>query len=191
MIILEGIKFKLIFEKQALNGVCVITPELFKDQRGYFFESFKQADIKKKLNKDFLQDNEVLSRNCNIIRGLHYQIDNPQGKLIHVVFGAIKDIIVDVRIGSPNFGKSFAITLTSKNHKMLYVPEGFAHGYLVLVENTIVHYKCTNYYDSKSEYGIKWNDPDINIDWGISEPILSEKDKNLPFLKMQKNLPKF
>ena len=181
----------MIFEKQYLDGIYIITPELFKDERGYFFESFKQSEFYNKLNKNFVQDNEVFSKESNIIRGLHYQIDRPQGKLIHVVSGAIKDIAVDVRVGSPDFGKSFAATLTSENHKMLYVPEGFAHGYLVLEQNTIVHYKCTSYYHAESEYGVRWDDPDINIDWGITDPVLSKKDKMLPFLKMQKNLPKF
>ncbi len=181
----------MVFEKQNLEGIYIIRPKIFEDERGYFFESFRQSEFYKKLNKNFIQENEVLSRYPDIIRGLHYQLNNAQGKLIHVVFGAIKDIVVDVRVGSPNFGKSFIAELNSKNHKMLYVPEGFAHGYLVLEENTIVRYKCTKYYDPQSEYGISWNDPDINIDWGISNPILSEKDKKLPYLNMQKNLPKF
>ena len=181
----------MIFEKQDLNGIYIIKPELFKDERGYFFESFRQSEFYKKLNQNFVQENEAFSKNRNIIRGLHYQLNNAQGKLIYVVYGAIKDIVVDVRIGSPNFGKSYTVKLSSKNHKMLYVPEGFAHGYLVLKKNTIVHYKCTNYYNRKSECGIRWNDPDLNIDWGISDPILSEKDKHLPYLKMQTMLPKF
>lgn len=181
----------MVFEKQDLEGIYVIRPKILEDERGYFFESFRQSEFYKKLNKNFIQENQVLSRYPDIIRGLHYQLNNAQGKLIHVVCGAIKDIVVDVRVGSPNFGKSFIAKLSSKNNKMLYVPEGFAHGYLVLEKNTIVRYKCTNYYDSHSEYGISWNDPDINIDWGISYPILSEKDKKLPFLSMQKNLPKF
>ena len=181
----------MIFEKQDLDGVYIITPQLLKDDRGHFFESFRESEFHNKLDKNFVQDNEVFSKESNIIRGLHYQLDRSQGKLIHVVSGAIKDIAVDVRVGSPNFGKSFTATLTGENHKMLYVPEGFAHGYLVLEQNTIVHYKCTNYYHVESEFGIRWNDPDINIDWGISDPILSEKDKILPFLKMQTNLPKF
>ena len=181
----------MIFEKQDLDGIYIITPQLLKDERGYFFESFRQSEFYNRLNKNFVQDNEVFSKESNIIRGLHYQVDKSQGKLIHVVSGAIKDIAVDVRVGSPNFGKSFTATLTAENHKMLYVPEGFAHGYLVLEKNTIVHYKCTNYYDFESEYGIRWDDPDINIDWGISNPVLSKKDKMLPFLKMQKKLPRF
>ena len=181
----------MIFEKQDLDGIYIITPELFKDERGYFFESFRHSQFFNKLNKNFVQDNEVFSKESNIIRGLHYQIDRPQGKLIQVVSGAIKDIAVDVRVGSPNFGKSFTATLSAENHKMLYVPEGFAHGYLVLEQNTIVHYKCTNYYHVESEYGVRWDDPDINIDWGISDPVLSKKDKMLPFLKMQTKLPRF
>ena len=181
----------MIFEKQDLDGVYIITPQLLKDDRGYFFESFRDSEFYNRLNKNFVQDNEVFSKESNIIRGLHYQLDRSQGKLIHVVSGAIKDIAVDVRVGSPNFGKSFTATLTAENHKMLYVPEGFAHGYLVLEQNTIVHYKCTSYYHAESEYGVRWDDPDINIDWGISDPVLSKKDKMLPFLKMQTKLPRF
>jgi len=181
----------LLFEKQELEGVYIIRPEIFQDDRGYFFESFRQSNFSEKLNCNFVQDNEVYSKNINIIRGLHYQIKNAQGKLIYVVSGEIKDVAVDLRIGSKTFGKFFSVILSSHNHKILFIPKGFAHGYLVLKENTIVHYKCTDYYNSNSEYGIKWNDPDINIDWGISDPILSEKDKILPSLKMQTNLPKF
>ena len=180
----------MIFEKQNLEGVYLITPEIFEDDRGYFFESFMQLEFYKKLKINFVQDNEVFSKDSNVIRGLHYQIDNPQGKLVHVVLGAVKDIVVDVRIGSPNFGKCFVATLSAENHKMLYVPKGFAHGYLVLKENTIVHYKCTDYYNPDSEYGIKWDDPSLNIPWGISNPTLSEKDSMLPFLKEQMFLPK-
>ena len=181
----------MIFEKQDLDGVYIITPQLLKDDRGHFFESFRESEFHNKLDKNFVQDNEVFSKESNIIRGLHYQLDRSQGKLIHVVSGAIKDIAVDVRVGSPNFGKSFTATLTGENHKMLYVPEGFAHGYLVLEQNTIVHYKCTSYYHAESEYGVRWDDPDINIDWGISDPVLSKKDKMLPPLKKQTKLPRF
>ena len=181
----------MIFEEQELKGVYIIRPKKFEDERGHFFESFRHSKFFNKLNKNFVQDNEVFSKESNIIRGLHYQIDRLQGKLIHVVSGSIKDIAVDLRVGSPSFGKSFAATLTSENHKMLYVPEGFAHGYLVLEQNTIVHYKCTDYYHVESEYGVRWDDPDINIDWGISDPVLSKKDKMLPLLKMQTKLPRF
>ena len=181
----------MIFEKQDLDGVYIVSPELFEDERGYFFESFRNLQFQNKLKINFVQDNQVFSKNSNVIRGLHYQINNSQGKLIHVITGSIKDVVVDIRIGSPNFGKSFVAILSGKNHKMLYVPEGFAHGYLVLEQDTIVHYKCTNYYNIKSEFGIRWNDPEININWGISDPTLSDKDKSLPFLKMQKKLPKF
>ena len=181
----------MVFEEQDLDGIYIIAPELFEDERGYFFESFRELEFQNKLNINFVQDNQAYSKDSNVIRGLHYQIDSAQGKLIHVISGAIRDVVVDIRIGSPNFGKSFAAILNEKNHKMLYVPKGFAHGYLVLEENTVVHYKCTNYYNTNSEFGIRWDDPEININWGISNPILSDKDKILPYLKMQKNLPKF
>ena len=141
------------------------------------------------LDLKFVQDNEVYSSNAGILRGLHYQLEKPQGKLVHAVTGAIKDVIVDVRIGSPNYGESITIDIDSKSHNMVYVPEGYAHGYLVLEKNTIVQYKCTDFYNPKSEYGIKWDDEQLKINWGISKPILNEKDKSLPKLKNQKNLP--
>ena len=180
----------MVFEEQKLKGVFLISPDIFIDNRGYFFESFKEQDFKKKLNCSFVQDNEVLSSKVNTIRGLHYQLENSQAKLIHVLSGAIKDVIVDIRTSSSTFGKSFSIDLDNKNHKMLFIPEGFAHGYLVLKKNTIVQYKCTDYYNPKSEFGIRWNDPDININWDVTNPILSEKDNGLPLMRDQKKLPK-
>ena len=180
----------MVFQEHSLKGVFIINPDVFCDDRGYFFESFKDDIFVEKLNCKFIQDNEVLSKNMNVIRGLHYQLDKPQAKLIHVVSGAIRDVIVDVRTSSSSFGESFSINLNDKNHKMLFVPEGFAHGYLVLEKNTIVQYKCTNFYNPNSEYGIRWDDSDININWGVSNPHLSQKDRNLPFLKHQKMLPK-
>ncbi len=180
----------MIIERQILKEVLLLKPQVFKDDRGYFFESFKQNLFKDKgLELNFVQDNEAFSSNPGIIRGLHYQLGKPQGKLVHVVAGAIKDVAVDIRTNSPDFGKSIIIDLDSKSHNMLFIPEGFAHGYLVKEENTIVHYKCTNYYDPSSEFGIFWNDKDLNIDWGVTDPLLSEKDSNLPNLKDQKNLP--
>ena len=180
----------MVFQEQALKGVFIISPGIFCDDRGYFFESFREDVFIDKLNCKFVQDNEVFSENTNVIRGLHYQIDNPQGKLIHVVSGAIKDVIVDIRTSSSTFGKSFSINLNDENHKMLFVPEGFAHGYLVLKNNTIVQYKCTDFYNPNSEYGIRWDDSDVNINWGVKSPFVSQKDGKLPFLKDQKMLPR-
>ena len=181
----------MIFEKQDVDGIYIITPELFKDERGYFFESFRHSEFFSKLKKNFVQHNEVFSKESNIIRGLHYQIDKPQGKIIHVVSGAINDVAVDIRVGSPNFGKFIIFNLTAENHKMLYIPEGFAHGYLVLEQNTIVHYKCTNYRSAKSEVGIMWNDPELKIHWPKKKFIISKKDKNnLSFSEFKKKFLK-
>ena len=181
----------MIIERQRLQDVLLLKPKIYNDERGYFLESYKESFLEQLgLSLKFVQDNMVHSYNSGIIRGLHYQLENPQGKLVHVVEGAIKDVAVDIRTNSPNFGKSIIINLDSKSHNMAFIPEGFAHGYLVTKKNTIVHYKCTNYYDPTSEFGIIWNDRDLNIDWGISNPILSKKDNKLPMLKDQNNLPK-
>ena len=180
----------MIIEEQSLEDVLLFSPEIFEDERGYFFETYRDSIFKENnLNIKFVQDNEVFSKNKNVIRGLHYQLNNPQGKLVHVITGAIIDVIVDIRRGSPDFGKSIMLNVNSSSHNMVYIPEGFAHGYLVLEKNTIIQYKCTNYYDSTSEFGIRWDDNDLNISWGIANPIISDKDKNLPTLKEQCNLP--
>ena len=180
----------MIIEKQSLDNVLLLKPKVFKDKRGYFFESYKDSVFEENnFNIEFVQDNEVFSKNAGVIRGLHYQLDKPQGKLIHVVSGAITDVIVDIRLGSPDFGKSIKIRLDSDLHNMAYIPEGFAHGYLVLEESTIIQYKCTNYYDPTCEFGVRWDDKDLNISWDITDPIISDRDKNLPQLKEQNNLP--
>ena len=180
----------MIVERQILENVLLFKPNILKDDRGYFIESYRESIFEENGYKiKFVQDNEVLSRHSGIIRGLHYQLKNPQGKLVNVVAGAITDVIVDIRKGSPDFGKSIIINLDSVTRNMIYIPEGYAHGYLVLKEDTIVQYKCTNYYDPSSEHGIKWDDEDLNISWDISDPILSDKDKYLPKLKDQTNLP--
>ena len=180
----------MIIEEQSLENVLLLKPEVFKDKRGYFFESYRDSVFKENnFCIEFVQDNEVLSKNAGVIRGLHYQLERPQGKLIHVITGAITDIIVDIRLGSPDFGKSIKIRLDSEWHNMVYIPKGFAHGYLVLEENTIIQYKCTNYYDPSSEFGVRWDDKDLNIYWDVAKPIISDKDKNLPELKEQNNLP--
>lgn len=180
----------MIIEKTTLPEVKVIVPEVFSDERGYFLETYqKNKFIEAKIPHKFHQDNEVKSKK-HTIRGLHYQLKNPQGKLVRAVLGEILDVAVDIRSGSPNFGKFVSMILTEKNKKMLFIPEGFAHGYGVLSEESIVVYKCTNVYNVKNEYGIVWNDPNININWGIENPILSYKDKTLPKLIEQKKLPK-
>ena len=174
-----------------LQEVKVIIPKVFEDFRGYFFESYKSNEyLNRGLPAEFVQDNEVKSKK-NALRGLHYQLDKPQGKLVRVVHGNILDVAVDIRIGSPTFGQHHMVELSAENKKMFFVPEGFAHGYLVTSQESIVLYKCTNIYNAKDEYGIRWDDATIGVAWGNKNPILSERDKNLPILKEQKFLPKY
>jgi len=181
----------MIVENTSLTGTKIIRPNVFDDFRGYFFEYFKSTDFAEYgLPTNFVQDNEVKSPR-GVLRGLHYQLKNPQGKLIRVVLGSILDVAVDIRIGSPSFGKSEMVDLSAENRKMLYVPEGFAHGYLVTSEESLVIYKCTNVYDPDDEYGIKWNDETIGLQWNYDSPIISERDLNLPALKDQRFLPKY
>ena len=181
----------MIVENTSLAGTKIITPNVFDDSRGYFFESYKSTDFSEYgLPTDFVQDNEVKSPR-GVLRGLHYQLKNPQGKLVRVVLGSILDVAVDIRIGSPFFGKSEMVDLSAENRKMLYVPEGFAHGYLVTSEESVVIYKCTKVYDPDDEYGIKWNDKTIGLQWNYDSPIISERDLNLPSLKDQRLLPKY
>ena len=183
----------MIIIKQKLEEVLLIKPKIYPDNRGYFFESYRNDIFNNNgfSNINFVQDNEVFSKNSGTIRGMHYQLKEAQGKLVHVVIGEINDVIVDVRLGSPTFGKHIMIKLDSDSHNMVYIPAGFAHGYSVLKNHTIVQYKCTEYYNPKTEHGIKWNDKELNIMWNISNPIISEKDNNLPYLKSQKYLPKY
>ena len=179
----------MIIEATSLPGVKIVNPNPFEDERGYFFESFRsEVFMEYGLPENFVQDNEAKSTK-GVLRGLHYQLNTPQGKLVRVIFGSILDIAVDVRTGSPTFGKSESVVLSGINKKMLYVPEGFAHGYLVTSDDAVVTYKCTDYYESGDQYGILWNDETLGLDWGIEFPILSEKDKILPKLKDQQNLP--
>lgn len=174
-----------------LPEVKIIIPKIFNDERGYFFESYQENKFKEiGIPFSFPQDNQVFSRK-SVIRGLHYQLIKPQGKLVRAIHGEILDVAVDIRKGSPNFGDYISVRLSEKNKKMLYVPEGFAHGYSVLSEECVVSYKCTNIYDLNYEYGIVWNDPNIDISWGIENPIISSKDLQLPNLNKQNKLPKF
>ena len=170
--------------KTSIEGLLIIKPDVFKDERGYFFESYnKERFAKEELVMNFVQDNESKSSN-GVLRGLHFQKPPyAQGKLVRVVKGSVMDVAVDLRKNSPTYGKWESRILNEDNKEMFWIPEGFAHGFLTLEDNTIFTYKCTNIYNKESEGSILWNDPDINIDWNIENPILSEKDKISPLFK--------
>jgi dTDP-4-dehydrorhamnose 3,5-epimerase len=173
----------LEFKKTHIAGPLVIQPKVFGDARGYFFESFSSRMFDQQgISEDFVQDNQSLS-NKGILRGLHFQAPPfAQSKLIRVIKGAVLDVIVDIRNGSPTYGEHFALELNEENFTMLYIPKGFAHGFYTMEDATIFSYKCSEFYEPKSEGGIMWNDPDLKIDWGVENPLLSEKDKNyIPF----------
>ena len=181
----------MIVKNTLLDGVKIITPTVFEDERGYFFESYKAPIFKNNdLPINFVQDNEVKSTK-GVLRGLHYQFNRPQGKLVRVISGSILDVAVDIRKGSPTFGQSEIVHLTAENNKMLYISEGFAHGYLVTSSESIVVYKCTDIYDPNDQFGIIWNDETIGVDWMYDSPILSEKDLMLPALNDQQFLPEY
>ena len=181
----------MIVKNTLLDGVKIITPTVFEDERGYFFESYKAPIFENNyLPISFVQDNEVKSTK-GVLRGLHYQCNRPQGKLVRVISGSILDVAVDIRKGSPTFGQSEIVHLTEENNKMLYIPEGFAHGYLVTSSESIVVYKCTDIYDPNDQYGIIWNDETIGVDWMYDSPILSEKDLMLPALNDQQFLAEY
>ena len=169
-----------------LKGVVIIEPRVFKDNRGYFFESFSQKEFEEKVMPiHFVQDNESLST-YGVMRGLHYQkMPYTQSKLVRCTQGRILDVAVDIRKGSPTFGKHIAVELTEENHRQLFIPRGFAHGFAVLSEKAILQYKCDNFYVPQAEAGIQLRDETLGIDWKIptTEAILSEKDMKYPFLK--------
>ncbi|MEK6928702.1 MAG: dTDP-4-dehydrorhamnose 3,5-epimerase [Nanoarchaeota archaeon] len=172
------------FKNTALEGVLEIVPKVFEDTRGYFFEAYAKKEFEKAgINFEFVQENESLS-NKDVLRGLHFQ-KRPyaQGKLVRVISGSIRDFVVDIRIESPTYSKWISYELNSENKKMLWIPEGFAHGFLTLENNSIIQYKLAEYYNKSFESGIIWNDPDLKIDWGIKDPILSEKDSKHPLLR--------
>jgi len=168
----------------AIADLKIIQPKVFGDERGFFFESFNQVKFNELIDRrvEFVQDNHSKSVK-NVLRGLHYQIVKPQGKLVRVVAGAIFDVAVDIRSQSPTFGQHVCIDLSAENRRMLWVPEGFAHGFMVLSDFAEVLYKTTNYWMPEHERGIIWNDLSLNIQWPIkTSPILSEKDRQLnPF----------
>lgn len=172
--------------KTAIPGVVIIEPRVFNDSRGYFFESFSSRDFNEKVRSvNFVQDNESKS-SYGVLRGLHFQKPPfAQSKLVRVVYGAVLDVAVDIRYGSPTFGQHVAVRLTQENHRQLFIPRGFAHGFSVLSPDVVFQYKCDNFYAPQSEGAIAWDDPDLSIDWLIpsSDVILSEKDKRHPTLK--------
>lgn len=172
--------------KTDIDGVVIIEPRVFGDERGYFFESFSQREFEKLgINTVFVQDNE--SKSCyGVVRGLHFQAPPyAQAKLVRCVKGRIRDIAVDIRKGSPTYGKHVAVELTEDNHRLFFIPHGFAHGFSVLSETAVFQYKCDNYYTPQSEGALLWNDKDLNINWLIPDKhvILSEKDKHHPLFK--------
>jgi dTDP-4-dehydrorhamnose 3,5-epimerase len=171
-------------ELTNISDLFLIHPDVFPDDRGYFFESFQKDKFSKSgIDADFVQDNESMSAK-GVLRGLHFQSPPyAQGKLVRVVMGSALDVAVDLRRNSKTYGKWESVILSAENKTMLWIPEGFAHGFLTLEDNTIFQYKCTNYYNREAESGIIWNDPDLNIDWGIANPVVSEKDLKGIFFK--------
>jgi len=167
----------MIIETTAIKDLILISPNIFKDKRGYFFESYNQKKLEKVIKTKFVQDNESLSQK-DVLRGLHFQKPPfAQAKLIRVISGSILDVAVDLRVNSSTYGQHFKHVLSGENKKQLYIPIGFAHGFLCLDNNTIINYKCSDYYQAESESSILWNDNDLKIDWGIKKPILAEKDQ--------------
>jgi dTDP-4-dehydrorhamnose 3,5-epimerase len=166
-----------------LSGIKFIEPALFRDPRGYFLETFNTRIYREAgIDREFVQDNFSVSRK-GVLRGLHLQNPAQQGKLVTALSGTVMDVAVDVRIGSPTFGQHECFVLDGDTHRQLWVPRGFAHGFVVLSEEASFLYKCDAPYDRSSEIGIRWNDPDIAIDWGLKEPILSDKDAAAPLLR--------
>lgn len=172
--------------RTPLDGVLILEPKVFGDARGFFMESYNQRDFAAAtgLNLDFVQDNHSRSRR-GVLRGLHYQIQQPQGKLVRVVRGAVFDVAVDIRRSSPTFGRWAGVELSEDNQRQFWIPPGFAHGFLVLTDTADFLYKATDWYAPEHERGIAWNDPAIGVEWpldAIGEPLLSDKDRAAPAL---------
>ena len=166
-----------------LQGLLIIEPAVFGDNRGYFMESWNRQRYREAgLDFDFVQDNFSLSRR-GTLRGLHFQNPLAQGKLVSVLQGEVFDVGVDIRRSSPTFGRWFGMTLSAENKRQFFLPPGFAHGFLVLSEMALFHYKCTDYYSPQDEQGFRWDDPDVGIKWPVENPILSQRDAAAPRLK--------
>ena len=172
----------MIFTKTELDGVFIIEPKVFEDSRGYFFESYNENEfIRNGINVKFVQDNQSMSKEYGVIRGLHAQKDGyAQAKLVRVLSGKVLDVAVDIRKDSPTFGKYVSVELSGENNKQLFIPRGFLHGFSVLSNMAIFSYKCDNFYCKDSELSVRYDDPDIGIDWQIPKDkiIISDKDKN-------------
>jgi len=169
-------------EETSLDGLLVLTPRVFSDARGAFFESFNEGQFRAATGFDgaFVQDNQSESRK-GVVRGLHYQLaPHAQGKLVRVVSGAIYDVALDIRKGSPTYGRWAGVTLSAENRRQFWIPAGFAHGFAALSDNTIVLYKTTASWNGGAERAIRWNDPGLGIDWPVTDPILSDKDRAAP-----------
>ena len=173
-----------------IEGLYVIEPTVFGDERGYFMETYnKQEFAEHGLNMEFVQDNESRSKK-GVLRGLHFQKQFPQGKLVRALSGTVFDVAVDIRKGSSTYGKWFGVVLSDENKKQFYVPEGFAHGYYVMSDTAVFSYKCTEFYHPEDEGGILWNDPEIGVEWPIEEGVevlLSEKDRNREGIRSLRN----
>ncbi len=172
--------------KTDIEGVVIIEPRIFEDDRGYFYESFSDREFREKVcNTQFVQDNQSKSSR-GVLRGLHFQKGaHAQSKLVRAVKGAVLDVAVDIRKGSPTYGKYVAVELTEDNHRQLFVPRGFAHGFAVLSDIAIFQYKCDNFYNKESEGSLRWDDAELGIEWGLplDSVLLSDKDKVSPLLK--------
>ncbi|SDG47599.1 dTDP-4-dehydrorhamnose 3,5-epimerase [Dyella sp. 333MFSha] len=177
----------------ALPGCIIIEPQVFGDSRGFFYESFNRAKfLDSGIDVTFVQSN--VSRSARgVLRGLHYQSPHPQGKLVSVLEGEVYDVAVDIRRGSPTFGKWAGVMLTAENHRQFWIPEGFAHGFCVVSEHATFSYQCTDLYNAQADGGVRWDDPAIGVDWPISEPLLSDKDRKAPLLAdiAEDRLPEF
>jgi dTDP-4-dehydrorhamnose 3,5-epimerase len=173
-----------IFTQLEIEGLVLVQPKSFQDERGFFLETYKETEFHKAgITSVFRQDNHSLSKK-GVVRGLHYQLDPmSQGKLVRVIKGRVFDYAVDVRAYSPTFKQWVKVELSEENQTMLYIPRGFAHGFIALTDDVHLAYKCTEEYSKVSEAGIRYDDPDLAIDWGIDHPIVSSKDIDLPYLK--------
>lgn len=170
-------------QKTDIPGLLIIEPDVFADERGFFIVAYNKNHYREAgITEEFLQDN-LSSSKKNVVRGLHYQAPPfDQGKLVSVTRGRVLDVAVDIRFGSPTYGQHVSVELSAENHRQFWIPAGFAHGFVALEDDTVFAYKCTNAYSKEHDRGVRWNDPAIGIEWGVTDPIVSAKDEQHPFL---------